>query len=316
MVMFNLVLSFILLHANPFKIDFPVKKEMSNEDYALAQSKLMQIDIDPLLNRLYPVDWRHSDYYRLKAPIEIFRGRLYRSLNQVMIHSAADKFPQKGLLEINEGKDQCIVLFCSHDKKYPNMLKELLKNLEEIGYDGFIWYRIGGYPNPTGEEIQYAGVPYAFKLFMMEEAFNLGFRHVLWLDTAMVPIRNPNLLFDLIRQEGVLIKEIGPQNDYILPSTHQEIEKLTGVDVLNCKHVRMSVFGLDKEAPFAPLFLKTYREMVYRGTPFFSHLPEEFVITALKQVFFPNLPNEKVLLQGPEYFTAKQQGYFFVNRHH
>ncbi len=289
---------------------------MSNEDYVLAQSKLMQINIDPLLNQLYPQDWRHSDYYLLNAPIEIFRGRLYRSLNQVMIHTAVEKLPEKGLLEINEGKDQCIVLFCSHDKKYPIMLKELIKNLEEIGYNGFIWYRIGGYPHPTGEEIQYAGVPYAFKLFMMEEAFQLGFRYVLWLDTAMVPIRNPNLLFDLIRKEGVLIKEIGPQNDYILPSTHKEIEMLTGVDVLKCKHIRMSVFGLDKEVSFAPLFLKTYREMVYKGTPFFSHLPEEFVITALRQVFFPDLPTKKPLLQGPDYFTAKQQGYFFVNRHH
>lgn len=316
MAWFFLLFTLVFLDANPFKIDFPVVEELSNEDYFNAQAKLHAINIDSLLEQLYPHHWTHSNYYKAKSPKEIFRGRLYKSLNQVLTHPAENKFPQAGLLKINGGGDRCIVLFCSYDKSYPDMLKNVISNLEEIGYNGFIWYRIGGYPNPTGVEIQYAGVPYAFKIFMIEEAFKLGFRFVLWLDSAMMPIRNPDPLFDLIKKEGALIKEIGPQNDFILPSTLNEIERLTGVNVLKYKHIRMSIFGLDREAHFVPLFLKAYREMVYLGTPFFSHLPEEYVITALKQIYFPNLPTTKVLLQGPIYFSARQKGFFFVNKHH
>ena len=72
-----------------------------------------------------------------------------------------------------------IVSFASYDKNYYTLLKSIPAALEKCGFNGYFLYRMGGFPNPTGIEIQYIGVPYAFKIFMMVEAQKMGFDQVL-----------------------------------------------------------------------------------------------------------------------------------------
>jgi len=56
--------------------------------------------------------------------------------------------------------------------------------------------------------------------------------------------------------------------------------------------------------------------MALLGTPFLSCLPEEFILTALKERYWSKTvtPTEKLL--GFDYFPAVRNGYFFYLRHH
>jgi hypothetical protein len=40
--------------ANPFKIDFPVKEQLTDEDYIEVQQKLQTLDIRPIFEEFYP----------------------------------------------------------------------------------------------------------------------------------------------------------------------------------------------------------------------------------------------------------------------
>jgi len=285
-------------------------------DLENQQRYLRCLKIDYLLAPRYH-DYNQNFSFGLKiVPYDDFANRLYRGLWQTMIDSKKNLFPQKELVAINGGGDDCIVLFSSLDRVYPSYILSLIEALKEVGFKGSVYYRLGGYPNPNGDEIYLAGVPYAFKLFMLEEARNLGFRYLLWLDASLLPIKNPQPLFELIRKKGVVYKETAPLPQYMLPKTREEIFKHLGVDVLACKHLRMPVFGIDTNLDWFDPFLKEHKRMALLGTPFLSCLPEEFILTALKERYWSKTvtPTEKLL--GFDYFPAVRNGYFFYLRHH
>jgi hypothetical protein len=45
--------------------------------------------------------------------------------------------------------------------------------------------------------------PYAIKIYAFKEAFNMGYRIVLWLDASFCCIKNPHTIFDIINDHGV-----------------------------------------------------------------------------------------------------------------
>ncbi|MFZ4673540.1 MAG: hypothetical protein ACOYL1_04265 [Chlamydiia bacterium] len=301
---------------NPFEIDFPIKKELTFEDYQLVQEKLRKIDLFSLLDERYPEHWKKKNPFVKRVIYDDFAARLYRGLVQTMIDPERGLYPEKKLIKINEGGADCIVIFSSFDRIYPQYVLSLIKALEEVGYDGWIYYRLGGYPNPTGEEIRYSGVPYAFKLFMLEEARDLGFRYLLWLDTSLLPLKSPKPLFEALHTKGVLYKETAPLLKYMLPATLEEIYQFTGRDITTSKHLRMPVFGVDTHLEWFDDFLLEHKKLVRLGTPFFSCLPEEFVLTALKDRFFPNSLTPTEMLVGFDYTPSVKNGYYFYLRHH
>ncbi len=304
------------LSANPFAIDFPLEKELTFDDYIEVQEKLRQIEIFDVLDDRYPSSWRQQKWFVKRVIYEDFAARLYRGLVQTMIDPQLGLYPEKGVVEINGGGEDCIVLFASLDRVYPGYVRSLIEALEEVGYCGYVYYRIGGYPNPTGEEIRFAGVPYAFKLFMLEEARDLGFRYLLWLDASLIPLKNPQSLFEEIHAKGLLYKETSPLMKFMLPKTLKEIEKETGVDLRECRHLRMPIFGIDTHQPWFESFLQEHKRLVRLGTPFFSCLPEEFVLTALKERFFPKIASPTDKLIGFDQIPSIQNGYYFYLRPH
>jgi hypothetical protein len=52
------------------------------------------------------------------------------------------------------------------------------------------------------------------------------------------------------------------------------------------------------------------------GTPFFSALPEEFVLTALKELYFPKTITPTEMLLGFDYVPSVANGYYFYLRFH
>jgi hypothetical protein len=312
--------------SNPFKIDTPSREETTEEQYLEIQSQLKTIQISPLLDSLYskkkPSFWQSKkDGLRKK---EDFLGRMSRGIRQTLIDPASHKIPQKKLTQINQGGDFCIVSFASFDGCYSDLLSKLPESLKKTGFNGHFLSISGGFPNPTGKEIQYSGVPYSFKIFAMLEAEKLGFSKVLWIDAGLEPLKDPSPLFAWIEKSGSFFNPRKNGKRYLLPNTREVLLQETGSDMHSTTCIRARVIGLDLKSENAKNLIKDYYHLVELGTPFMSCFPEEFVIGALlnkEPQKWPFQPFEKLVkserkLHGKPRSSAKEEGFFFLLQHH
>lgn len=307
------------IQANPFAIKFSPKKNVTNEDYIEIQNKLRAVDIIPLINKLYVKDNGYN-------AIQGFLYRSSRGIRRVLIDSENGLYPIQQLEKIGRGSDMCIVSCASYDGIRSQLLTSIPEALKSCGFNGYFYYRLGGFPNPTGKEIQYAGVPYCFKVFQMIEAQMLGFNKVLWIDASCLPLRDPTPLFQWLDQTGIYFQGAPASSNlwkFIFPETRQILKDETGIDVLHALKVAGAVFGLKMDDVKTTKFIDEYYRMVQMGTPFLSCFPEEFVLTALigkfQNLSWKPSPFNKWLRGGEggdDIDLAKKEGYFFYLRAH
>ncbi len=262
---------------NPFAIEFPAKENLSHDDYIEIQEKLRKIDIEPLLGSLYP----HNQGY---LEFEGFWGRTTKGIRQTLIDPERGLYPRMKLEKIGTGGDNCIVCCAPYNDIYPTLISSIPEALHKCGFNGYFLYLIGGFPNPTGREIQYVGVPYSFKIFMMLEAQKLGFNKVLWIDSSTLPLRDPTPLFNWINSTGALVHGWPMPAEawnVALPATRKLLEELTGIDALHATIACTVVFGLKMNTEKTKLFIQEYYRFVEMGLPFLSCFPEEMVFMTL-----------------------------------
>ncbi|MBS0627461.1 MAG: hypothetical protein JSS09_04545 [Verrucomicrobia bacterium] len=326
-LLFFIFLVSVGLFGNPFKIDFPIKENVTNEDYIEIQKKLKEIDISPILDQLYPSNppkkflrpWTSS-----LATKDDFYRRTSKALSQTLIDPEKNFFPCQELIKIGKGGDNCIVCYATFNGKYVDLIKNLPKELEKLGFNGYVFYRIGGFPNPSGKEIRYCGIPYCFKIFTMIEAHKMGFSKILWIDSAFLPLKDPTPLFDWIEKEGAFLKLHDSFSKFILPKTVEYIQDVTGVDVLKSRYVSAQILGFDFKKPKTKEFIDKYYELVELGLPFFSCFPEEYVFTAIigqkpnqwKIQPYEYLTFPEIKLRGKTEKWVQNKGYFFLQKEH
>ena len=306
---------------NPFLIDFPYKKELSLEDYLYVQERLRKIDIKPVLKKLHCKT-------KNAQPLEEFIYRCSVGINQKLIDVEQNQLPLKKLEKIGNGGKYCIVSSAPYDNNRNILLEGLVEQLHSTGFNGYIYYRIGGYPNPTGKEIRYAGVPYAIKIFMMMEAYNLGFNKILWLDSSIYPLKDPSFFFKLIEKFGAIFHahaNIRANRKSIFYKTRKIIKAVTQKDPLKPVYIPAGIFGLDFSKKKCKKFLNNYLYLVRLGTPFLSCRPEEFVFTSLlDEKKFKNSKKDLGLIckflcyegDGISVNEAIDNGYYFINKIH
>ena len=311
------------MHAfNPFRIDFDRRKELIDEDYLLVQQKL---------ERLY----EQNILYSFLAPNENFWiknlsfSRCTAGLRIKMIVPEMGLYPKCELIKINKGGDRCIVSFASYNGKYSRLMEAIPKALQETGFNGYFYYRVGGFPNPTGEEIQFAGVPYCFKIFMLKEAQMHGFDKLLWMDSSLFPLNDPSPLFELIEERGALMNgwERDGNSSTIFRVAREFLQDITGTQVCTSTYILGGVFGLDLRREQAQELVQEYYQLVGSGISFLSEFPEEYVLIALlgqpkNKNWNPKFSPENVLHYPMENESLeemeilKQKGFYFYVRKH
>ncbi len=317
-----------LFAVNPFLIDVEPKENMTHLDWLEVQKKLRSLDVASSLDRIYPASQKKSIKLWFQKP-ELkqrsdFFGRISRGSRQTLINESEKKMPLKELIQINKGGNCCIVSFASYDGIYVSQLRSIVQELKKTGWNGHFLLMAGGFPNPTGNEIKYSGVPYSFKIFALLEAKKLGFDQALWIDAAMQPLQNPKPIFDEIAKNGSFFQLRKNAKRYLLPFTQEVILKETGIDMYETKSVRARIIGLNFKAPHTQTFLDEYYDMVKLGTPFMSCFPEEHVLGALVAKHKENFPPtsiEKLVknqrkLHGKTSKWAEENQYFFLLRKH
>jgi peptidoglycan/xylan/chitin deacetylase (PgdA/CDA1 family) len=175
---------------NPFIINIEDKQEYTYEDYINIQNKLKEKNIDGFLKQLYAED--------MTTTFEEMKRRITKGIKQEIIDLSNNILPTKQIYKIGKGGENCFVcctpLFNDRCDKSQNIIESFEKN----NFDGYFILLNGGFPNPTGKEMKYCGIPYSFKIFMMLEAVKLGFEKIIWIDAACYCVNNPKRLFDLL----------------------------------------------------------------------------------------------------------------------
>lgn len=276
-------LGFAVNPMNPFQIPFEGKTELTNEDFIEVQRQLRQINLHHVLHHNWRDDGSYSNYMD-------FWIRCSRGTRQEFISLERGFYPKQELIKIGEGGNRCIVCCAPYRivEEDPGtrarLAGKLAEALSQTGFNGYFLSLIGGFPNPTGKEICYAGVPYSFKIFMMLEAYKRGFTNVIWIDSACLPLNDPTPLFNEIeRTEALLYMFPCPPDShkYIFESTRRILKATTGSDVLKINYVVSIVFGLKMDSERVRKLIEQYYSLVDMGSPFLSCFPEEFVLSAI-----------------------------------
>jgi hypothetical protein len=320
--MFYTLLFLLGAFANPFEIEIETKKEPLQEDYEALERALKEISVAPLILQNYPMNWDIGNWFTKREPYSV-QDFILRCSKGLMQHFFVDEYNcyPKIVHQKGEQKRDCIVFFCSYDGPYPHILPELVGALREVGFDGGIYYRIGGYPNPTGDELRYAGVPYAFKVFAIQEALMMGYENVLWLDTSAWPLAGVEDIFQEIATEGFYF-DSGKSNPLgLLPLAKKELDAYLGRSIASERKVAGWIMGISNQDPRTKKILEDYKSLVRLGIPFLSVNPEEYVLTAVLLKNGVDLKERKNLMVSCKkdykgYVDAKKMGCKFIIRAH
>jgi hypothetical protein len=307
---------------NPFLIDIEDKEDYTYNDYINIQNKLKKKNIDIFLKELYSEN--------MNTTFEEIKRRVTKGITLDIIDKSNNIIiPTIQVYKIGNGGDNCFVCYTSLFNDRFDKSQNIIDSFKKNNFDGYFLLLNGGFPNPTGKEMKYCGVPYSFKIFMMLEANKLGFEKIIWIDAACYCVNNPKRLFDLLVEDDVIFRVFPPNcfspntmNNITFPKTIELLNNIVNRDIRNDYTINSIVFGLNFGSEKIKKFINEYYQMVEFGLPFLSSFPEEIVFTVIfnkleyKHVFKER--NERKKLYIHETYlnekTAKNYGYFFLQR--
>jgi hypothetical protein len=309
---------------NPFLIDIEDKEVYDLNDYIQIQEKLENKNLDNFLESLYPKE-------NFSITFEEIKRRCTKGITQKIVDTSNNILPTKQIVKIGTGGDgkNCFVCCTQLFSDRYDASQTMIQSLQDVGFNGHFILLNGGFPNPTGTEMKYIGVPYSFKIFMILEAKKLGFERVIWLDAACYAVNNPEHLFNILNQNDAIFRSFPPNtfapdtcNNIVFPKTIELLNSLVDRDIRNDKTVNSIVFGLNLNSSKINEFIEEYYEMVKLGLPFLSVFPEEIVFTSIfnkpkYNYVFKNMYEMHHLYINEYYLnkeTARQDGYYFVQR--
>ena len=338
-------IDYFKLLENPFILDIEEKLEYTNEELNNIQNQLRGKYLDYIVEDGYNENFKWPFYW--------VRDRCTKGLcaKQSLIDISNNVLPKKNLFKVGNGGNgnggngnggngnggnskNCIVCYTHLQNDRCDASESILQSLKEVGYNGHFYLFNGGFPNPSGKEMKYAGVPYSFKIFMILEAQKMGFNKVIWIDAACYAVNNPERLFDILDKNDFIFRWF-PANCFetdpniksydvtVLPKTLELLNKLANRDVREDDHVNSIVFGVNLEVEKVNEFISDYYDMVKLGLPFLSTFPEEIVYATIlnnvqfKYVFNYCDPEIRMLYINEHYLdkcAAKDAGYFFLQR--
>lgn len=309
---------------NPFLINVQDKETYSFEDYLTIQNQLEDKNVDEFLESLYPE-------HEMRTTLEEMKRRCKRGISMKLIDSSKNTVPEKQVFKIGNGGNgkDCFVCWTSLFIDRHTYSLSIKESLERVGFNGYFILMNGGFPNPTGHELKYSGVPYSFKIFMMLEAKKLGFERVIWLDACCYAVNNPERLFEIVSEDDAIFRAFPPNCfnpdtcvNIVFPKTVELLSKMVNRDIRDDTNVNSIVFGLNFNSKKVNEFVEQYYEMVKLGLPFLSSFPEEIVFTSIFnkpdfKYLFKNRPEMYKLYIHDTYLSkenAKHYGYYFVQR--
>jgi hypothetical protein len=256
-------------------------KDLANpsyEDYKAIETYL-KFGFRPYIDRLDP--WQ----YKEKA----------RSLKLL---PEDERTIQHHIVSVNcdpNDRENCLILYTTYNFNYPECLLKLVNYIKNSDFKGHIIYRIGGWPNVEDGDLELAHIPYAFKVSAFREAYRLGFKQALWLDSPMRPTVSLNSIFKQVKRLGFFgYQSTGLIDDFISPTeklaTLKALE-ITSDEAKKFYRVVGGILGIDFTNPTAlEIFNRWYYITKYREQASFSYRQEATIIAVILNRYFNICP--------------------------
>ena len=234
------------------------------------------------------------------------------SNNFKMVGEGPDKGPQEGICHVNGGGENCVILYASYNKSYINGLNWLVNSISKSDFKGDILYKIGGWPDLEGGSFVLSHVPYAFKVCFFKEAARLGYKRVLWLDTAIIPLVSLNTIFQQIEKEHFFI--LG--NDHMVGPHFMNDESaayfgLTLEETEEIPSCSASILGVDFTHPRAVELIDRWYEAAKDPYAFFNPRCDQSALSLIlhqmgitEWVSFDRIPHHEDNIRPDSLFLA------------
>ncbi len=191
---------------------------------------------------------------------------------------------EKHVFHVDENdKERCILLYASYNGIYPNKVRKLLSEIKQSGYRGHVLVRIGGFPNVAHGGLKICHVPYAFKVAFFREAQLLGYKNVLWNDSAIHPLTDYAFTFNEMDARGYFFTAIGTLQT-TAPYHNPEAALSLGVDVNQYDkiyHISTGLIGLNMGKTEVKQLLDNWYNETQRVYPCITLYPEELAFSVL-----------------------------------
>ena len=194
--------------------------------------------------------------------------------NIKIIGESAEELPRSECIAVNcskEDKENCIILYASFNRNYPQALMRLANLIKTSDFQGHVLYRIGGWPNTEEGDLLLAHVPYAFKVCMFQEAKRLGYKRCLWLDTAFIPVVSLNTIFKMIDEKGYFVVDCSTHK--IGPFMNTEAAAAFGLTLEETQKIpscSAGIFGIDFRNRTGALLVDRLYTAAHDKNAFFS----------------------------------------------
>ena len=182
--------------------------------------------------------------------------------------------------KMNE-KDNCVLVYSSFNRNYPKGADRLIKLIKKSDYKGHLLFRLGGWPDVESGSLVLAHVPYAFKVCFFKEARSLGYKRVLWLDAAMMPIVSINEIFKMIEEKGYFIMGnshmVGPYgNSGVASSFGMSLEEMSHIP--SCSS---GILGIDFANEKGTKIIDLWYQAACHKDAFYSARPDQTALSLI-----------------------------------
>ncbi len=272
----------------------------NDEDIAKKYNVSIGNYLRPANQKVKIHNWYHPtirDYWRIQRYLSHARRPELQYLNYPGSNWRADRIrsfrlishetqPSFEIIPLNgdpSDKTNCVVTYISMNDRYVSRQQGLIQRLRDLGFNGHVIQRVGGWPATEMGTLEFFDVPYAFKICAMLEAKSLGYQNCLWLDAYMMPVTDLSGLFDHMTKEGIFLLH-GPTSDWRdhIQSFAAESFGTTLPDILQGCGVSAIVVGVNfSHKRGNQLFDAWYNMMATQRLGFLSFIPEQAALCVL-----------------------------------
>lgn len=164
-------------------------------------------------------------------------------------------------------KKQCLISYAKNGREnYENALDRNMGEAKKH-FDGDFIYLKNELPQgcPTHDD-----VPYAFKPYLFKMAYDQGYRQIIWMDSTIVMMRDPQPIFDHMKNKGVVAFHNLGHN---LPEWISDVAaKNTGINVWDEPYQIMAcVVGFDLNHPEGKQIFDEWMDLANDGESFHNN---------------------------------------------
>lgn len=162
-----------------------------------------------------------------------------------------------------KGKD--VIINVGFGKWYERGTQRLVDSLKKVGWDGDIltW-------NDWPSDKFGRGNVYTIKPAAFQEAIDKGYENILWLDSSVWAIRNPEPLFDIIREDGHYFWKSGFWCSQVCHDKCLEyfgVDRDTAATYLDCYACMMGLNAKDETSKkFLDRWFQAAKDGVFEGS--------------------------------------------------